>query len=154
MYKNIYASRHGMDPVCHDVSAFTIGNTLTETWRGVRVMRSYSSIDKSNFLCIFDYILHAPKLTAFYGSILMRDFDYFYVCVDKVVKRPEDPFPRICEGLCPWLKPERCEWDPVCQFVRLSVNAWFRPHWMHVFIFCFKYSMRKIYGPDTVSMSV
>ena len=33
----------------HDVSAFTIGNTLTETWSGVRVMRSYSSIDKSNY---------------------------------------------------------------------------------------------------------
>ena len=32
-----------------------------------------------------------------------------HVCVDKVVKRPEDPFPRICEGLCPWIKPERCE---------------------------------------------
>ena len=31
------------------------------------------------------------------------------MCVDKVVKRPEDPFPHICEGLCPWLKPERCE---------------------------------------------
>ena len=55
--------------IIHDVSAFamafTIGNTLTETWRGVRVMRSYSSIDKSNFLCVFDYILHAPKLTTF-----------------------------------------------------------------------------------------
>ena len=49
----------------HDVSAFTIGNTLTETWRGFRVMRSYSSIDKSNFLCVFDYILQAPKLTTF-----------------------------------------------------------------------------------------
>ena len=47
----------------HDVSAFTIGNTLTEHWRGVRVMRSNSSIDKCNFLCVFDYILHAPQLT-------------------------------------------------------------------------------------------
>ena len=36
----------------HDVSAFTIGNTLTDTWRGVRVMRSYSSIDKPDFLCV------------------------------------------------------------------------------------------------------
>ena len=26
-----------------------------------------------------------------------------------MVKRPEDPFPHICEGLCPWLKPEGCE---------------------------------------------
>ena len=25
------------------------------------------------------------------------------MCVDKVVKRPEDPFPRVCEGLCPWI---------------------------------------------------
>ena len=51
----------------HDVSAFTIhvGNTLTKTWRGVRVMRSYCSIDKSNFLSVFDYVLHAPKLTTF-----------------------------------------------------------------------------------------
>ena len=31
------------------------------------------------------------------------------MCVDKVVKKPEDPFLRIWEGLCPWLKSERCE---------------------------------------------
>ena len=63
------------------------------------------------------------KPTAFscnFWSITMRDFVTFanfitsqckqtHVCVDKVVKRPEDPFPRICEGFCPWLKPERCE---------------------------------------------
>ena len=36
----------------HDVSTFTIGNTLTETWRGVRVIRSYSSTDKSNYFCV------------------------------------------------------------------------------------------------------
>ena len=55
---------HNMRFLIHDVSAFTIGNTLTETWRGP-VMRSYSSIDKSNFLCVFDYVLHAPNLTTF-----------------------------------------------------------------------------------------
>ena len=42
----------------HDVSAFTIGNTLTKTWTGVLVIRSYTrSLDKakflSNFLCVF-----------------------------------------------------------------------------------------------------
>ena len=48
----------------------------------------------------------------------MRDFDYFAnfiasqckqtpVCLHKVVIRQEDRFPRICEGLCHWLKPER-----------------------------------------------
>ena len=49
----------------HNVLAFAIGNTLTETWRGVHVIRSYSSTDKSNFFCVFDYILHVPELTAF-----------------------------------------------------------------------------------------
>ena len=62
----VITAEHGFAIYCtpiHDVSAFTIDNTLTKTWRGVRVMRSYSSIDKSNFLSIFDYILHVPKLT-------------------------------------------------------------------------------------------
>ena len=48
----------------------------------------------------------------------MREFAIFiasnvkqtHMCADKVVKRPEDPFLRVCEGLCPFLKPERREW--------------------------------------------
>ena len=68
----------GLYPAVHSVSAFTIGNTLTETWRGVSVIWSYSSADKS-IVCIFDY-LHVPDPTAFqynFGSITMTDFDYF-----------------------------------------------------------------------------
>ena len=73
----------GLYPAIHSVFGFYhIGNTLTETWRGVSsgqcYLRSYSSADKS-IVCIFDY-LHVPEPTAFYfnfGSITMRDFDYF-----------------------------------------------------------------------------
>ena len=47
------------------------------------------------------------------GNILII-FDTFneslykltHVRIDKVIERPEDPFSRICEGICPWLKPE------------------------------------------------
>ena len=63
--QNKDGGRHEPVGTIHDVSPFTIGNTLTETWRGVRVMRLYSSIDKSHFFMCFDYILHAPKLTTF-----------------------------------------------------------------------------------------
>ena len=45
-----------------------------------------------------------------FGSIAVRNFDYFsnfnlgqckqtHMCVDKVVKRPEGPFPRVCESV-------------------------------------------------------
>ena len=53
----------GLYPAIHSVSAFTISNTLTETWRGVSVIWSSSSADKY-IVCIFDY-LHVPEPTAF-----------------------------------------------------------------------------------------
>ena len=64
----------------HDVSAFTIGNTITETWRGVPVIRSYRSMEKSNFYVFFVEILLHLISAAFqcnYGSVTMRDIDYF-----------------------------------------------------------------------------
>ena len=51
--QNKDGGRHEPVGTIHDVSPFTIGNTLTETWRGVRVMRLYSSIDKSHFFYVF-----------------------------------------------------------------------------------------------------
>ena len=59
------ASADGLTGI-HDVSAFTIGNTLLETWRGVRVMRSYSSIDKSNF-----YVFWLHSSPAYTNNILV-----------------------------------------------------------------------------------
>ena len=85
----------------HNASASTIRThpQKPEVW--VHYLAKYRSTEKS-FFKVF--------LSTFFFAIFNARQVNKHVCLDKVVKTLEDPFPWIYEGLCPWLKPEHCEW--------------------------------------------
>ena len=62
----------------------------------------FSSLGQQHFSVIMALIQQEILIT--FANFIANQCKQIQVCVT-VGKRPEDPFPCVCEGVCPWQSP-------------------------------------------------